>query len=112
MLSRARHGYRVGLLRTRSINFVDGEYEYFEGDLSISDSVKPQTSTKFSENVTQVLESFYYDMNMDGWREKHHDNIQRAQVATGLTIDQIKVRLTKFIIMIVEHMHQLHHVTI
>ena len=46
--------------------FVDGEYEDFEGDLSISDSVKPQTSTKFSENVTQVLESFYYDMNMDG----------------------------------------------
>ena len=43
---------------------------------------------------------------------KHHDNIQRAQVATGLTIDQIKVRLTKFTIMIVEHMHHLHRVTI
>ena len=40
--------------------FVDGEYDDFEGDLSISDSVKPQTSTKFSENVTQVLESFQY----------------------------------------------------
>ena len=34
--------------------FVDGEYEDFEGDLLISDSVKPQTSTKFSENVTQL----------------------------------------------------------
>ncbi len=61
-------------------------------DVQLPSTSRSSNGQPFPEVVTNTLEHFYNNLKMDGWGKKHEENINRAQVATGLTLNQIKVK--------------------